>query len=50
MTVNLPIQLIDIYIVKCLDNCEYSNDYKIDHIHSQMTIQLTISHRQMTNI
>ena len=37
----MPIQLA-IYIVKCLDNCEYSNDYKIDHIHRQMTIQLTI--------
>ena len=37
----MTIQLI-IYIVKCLDSCEYSNDYKIDHIHSQMTIQLTI--------
>ena len=22
--------------------CIYSNDYTIDHIHSQMTIQLTI--------
>ena len=29
----MPIQLA-IYIVKCLDNCEYSNDYKMDHIHS----------------
>ena len=37
----MTIQLT-IYIVKCLDNCEYSNDYTIDHIHSQMTIQLTI--------
>ena len=37
----MPIQLA-IYIVECLDNCEYSNDYKIYHIHSQMTIQLTI--------
>ena len=26
----MPIQLT-IYIVKCLDNCEYSNDYKMDH-------------------
>ena len=32
----------DIYIVKWLNNCVYSNDYKIDHINSQMTIQLTI--------
>ena len=37
----MTIQLT-IYIVKSLDNCEYSNDYKIDHIHSQMTVQLTI--------
>ena len=37
----MPIQFT-IYIVKGLDNCEYSNDYKLDHIHSQMTIQLTI--------
>ena len=31
----MPIQLA-IYIVKCLHNCEYSNDNKIDNIHSQM--------------
>ena len=37
----MTIQLT-IYIVKCLHNCEYSNDNKIDNIHSQMTIQLTI--------
>ena len=37
----MPIQLA-IYIVKCLHNCEYSNDNKIDNIHSQMTIQLSI--------
>ena len=29
----MPTQLA-IYIVKWLDNCEYSNDYKMDHIHS----------------
>ena len=34
----MTIQL-NIYIVKWLDNCVYSNDYTIDHIHSQMTIQ-----------
>ena len=37
----MTIQLT-IYIVKWLDNCTYSNDYKIDNILSQMTIQLTI--------
>ena len=37
----MTIQLT-IYIVKCLDNCEYSNDNKIDHMHSQMTNQLII--------
>ena len=36
----MTIQLT-IYIVKWLYNCVYSNDYTIDHIHSQMTIQLT---------
>ena len=37
----MPIQLT-ISIFKCLDNYEYSNYDKIDHIHSQMTVQLTI--------
>ena len=37
----MTIQLT-IYIVRRLYNCVYSNDYTIDYIHGQMTIQLTI--------
>ena len=37
----MTIQL-NIYIVKWLDNCVYSNDYTIDYIHSQITIELSI--------
>ena len=40
----MTIQLI-IYIAKCLDNCEYSNDYKIDYIHSQLTYTIDYIHK-----
>ena len=43
----MTIQLI-IYIVRCLDNCEYSNDYKIYHIHRPNDYTIDYIHRQMT--